>query len=533
MEKRLARALNLFERAFVAGQLALILLFAGTAVLYAHVYVGNWADDIAYHIPGAVRIAKNLNPYFVDSSVDSHWYPAGAETFAALFVWAIGSLYAANVTGALCFIAICLGTFLASGLWSRSLEVRLTSTLAVAAIPVMLGQCAAFYVDIHFALLVAASLWLQAAALVRRQPQLAWLGLAAALLAPSVKYAGLFTLIVLVPGCVLAIRLLSPPRRPRWSVALALVASLAFSSGFYLRNWCLRGNPLFPIELPTWLRPVAALSPAPYESDPEFFRAVRESPMSAVFPRPWLPSSFTWTGLKPDMIDDAFGAVGTILLLASIATLASLRRLDRDRRGAWLLVLVETVALLLLFPLPAQNPRYVLFVPIALALSPAVLAAALPSGRGRDLVDVVCAAVLVFAGIFAWCNLIDAGRWTSLQAVGRLVFAPPPRPPEWIAWAQAGHLRIGYTSGHGNSISLLYDPGLTNELVSLHYRDFFLNHGPDFATPEEFVAHVCSLNLDGIQIWDDADPAAALLLEHFPEKVHVDPLWRGAPAKEE
>jgi hypothetical protein len=522
MERRSPRLGAAIGAAFAAVQLGLILILAATAVIYGAVYIGRWADDVAYHIPGAVRIAKQLDPYHVDSPVDSHWYPSGAEAFAALFVAATSSINATNATGALCYLAVCLGTYLAAGLWSRARTVRLTCVLAAAALPILLAQTLAFYVDIHFALLTCAALWLQAASLVRRRALYAWLALGLAILATSVKYTGLTGLGVLLPGCVLCLYLAPPPRRPPWSIALLLAVSLAFSGGYYARNWMLRGNPLYPIDLPGWLRPLAALSPAPYEGDPLFLGGIATLQRSASLPHPWLPQSWTATKLKPDMTDDAFGGAGALALLGAALSLLALPRLAPGPRRAWLLVLVESAALLALFPLHGANPRYVLFLPVMAALSPAVLAAGAGRGWLRAGVGAYCAAIAAAAALFVWSNLLaDTGQWTSLRQAAPLLFPYSPNGLRAVDWAQAGHLRIGYTSGFNNAIALLYDPHLTNELVPLHYKDFVLNHWREFDTPEAFIAHVHSLDLDHIEIFDPRYPGAELLQANFPKKVHI------------
>ncbi len=115
------------------------------------------------------------------------------------------------------------------------------------------------------------------------------------------------------------------------------------------------------------------------------------------------------------------------------------------------------------------------------------------------------------------------GSWTSgaCTAGGE---APAPLSPQRvraIGYAQAGHLRIGYTSGYANLIALLYDRGLTNELVPLHYRNCPVNHGREFATAAEFLAHVRSLDPDYIQILDPHYPGADLPQRELSHEVWV------------
>jgi len=511
------------RRLLVAAEVPLLAILAFTAVTYSLVYIARGLDDVAYHIPGAVRIAQHANPYFVDSPVDSHWYPAGAETLAALPIAAIGSINATNVTGGLCFVAVCLAVYAAAGLWTRDLAARLAAAVAAAGIPLLLAQCLAFYVDIHLALLAFGALGLQARGYLGRSAQPAWLALALALLLPSVKYGGLAYLLVIAPGCLFCAWRAWPPRRPGPATAALLALALAFTAGFYVRNWLERGNPLYPIGLPAWLRPVAALSPAPYEADEELLGKAATTRQSSRFPQPWLPRSWGEVRLRPDMTDDGFGASGALALLATLATLLLARRLDPGRRGAWLLLLLQVAAIVAVIPTGASGPRYVLVAPLVASLSPAVLMAV--SAGSRALSAAARAFQLALVGavwVFVGANLLGGGdEWTRLSQAAARLSPYQPHGLRAIGYAQAGHLRIGYTSGFANMIALLYDRELSNQLVPLHYRNYVFNRGPEFASAEEFVAHVRSLELDYIQIFDPNYPGADLLQQHFPEKV-----WR-------
>jgi hypothetical protein len=488
--------------------------------------VARWLDDVAYHIPGAVRIALQRNPYFVDSPVDSHWYPAGAETFAAILVLASGSINSTNATGAICFAGLCLLVYFFAGLWTSDRVGRLSSVLCLASIPLLLAQCLAFYVDIHFTFVVLASLYLQCLALQRRRAQYAWGALAAAVSAASLKYAGLAALLVLATGCFACVALARPPRRPGWRVSLLLAATIAFTSGFYARNWSARGNPLYPVPLPAWLRPVAATIGTVYEEDPDLLAAAQGSRQVSSFPHPWIPASWPRVALKPDMTDDGFGAAGSLALLGTAVSLLFLPRLGGGARRAWILVVAESVLLVGLFPGLASTPRYVLFLPAVASLSPAVLTAMTRSRLSRAAVDAFHLLIVVASAVYCWANLLGpGGEWTSVREAAALLVPYRPDGRRAIPYAQAGHLRIGYTSGFNNMIALLYDRDLSNELVPLHFRNYPFNHGRQIATEEDFIAYVRSLDLDYIQIFDPRYPGAELLRRHFPDKVW---LWQGS-----
>jgi len=507
--------------AFCVAQVMLIALLVATGVVYGLVYIARGLDDVSYHIPVAVRVARYLNPYFVDTPVDSEWFPTGGETFAAVFVYLTGSIYSTNLSGALCLAGLCTLTYFAAGLWTKELDARASAVLCVASVPVLLGQCLAFYVDIHFALLVCGALWLQAAALIRGRSGYLWASVALAVASASIKQSGLYAAGIVVPVSLICLFLLPPPRRPTWMVAVLVAAAVLFSSGFYVRNWWLRGNPLFPFELPAWSHPLLALSPAAYEGPERAERIVLLQRRTAV-PHPWWPASWGKLRLKPDMTDDAFGAAGALALLGCAVSLVFARRLDQARRRAWLVVLAQTAVIAALVPLRGGVPRYVAFAPAVAAMSPAVLAAA--DGGARLVGQLLGVGILLNAAVFAGTNLlIDTREWTSLHQAVPLLHPYRPNGARALAYAQGGHLRIGYTSGFANMIGLLYDPGLTNELVPLHYRDYTLHHGREFGSPEEFIAHVRALDLDYIQIFDLRYPGAELLQQHFADKVHV---WR-------
>ena len=435
-----------------------------------------------------------------------------------------------------------------AGLWSQGARGRLPSVALVACIPLLLGQTIAFYVDIHLALMLCLSLYLMCLSLIAGDSQPAYFAIAAVFMAASVKYHGLIYAAVLLPAALYCVTR-SQRKAPTAKAAAALVAGFAFTAGWYLRNWMLRGNPIFPLSVPTFLRPLLALVRTPYQELPGYFVT---SPDTA-FPHPFVPEHLLRYVLRPDMTGDGFGLVFIVAGLLAALTLVLIRRIPARRRRAWLFLLVMTLALGLVAPFHFSVPRYALFAPIVLALAPSVLRSALKIDRlppyppstssGQALPAREGAQSFPLAwqergqGVRFHLKTLERGaaaRFTVLTVTNVLVLAlcawyiygnirwhrPPdqPRSVARYAYVEAGHLRIGYLDGRNSFVAALYDERLTNTLIPLHYKNYRLNYDTEYERPEDFIAHVASLNLDYIQIFNPDAPGAELLMLHFPDK---------------
>ncbi|HVM96084.1 MAG TPA: hypothetical protein VMT89_06830 [Candidatus Acidoferrales bacterium] len=502
-------------RIVTIAQAVVVVSIAASCVLFSVAYVRLYLDDNCYHIPNAVRIAQHLNPYSVDSPVDSHWFPAGAETFAAIPILLSGSINASNLTGAWCVIGLLLLMYRFAGLWCAEAGGRWATLACVATIPLLVGQSIAFYIDIHLALLVCLSLFLQCRALLQRRPDDVYWAVVVALLVPSLKYSGLHTGGFLLAGCVYCLWRVGPSRRPSIGVLLALAGVVTFTGGFYLRNWLWRGNPLYPFEEPRWIRSVLAVIGAPYEFDPAGISSPRTE-----FPHPWVPLSWLKYDYRPDMTHDAFGTSFVIGALCVVASLIVLRRRRGPARSAWIYLSVMTLLLAVLFPYGLRIPRYVLAVPVLAALGPAVLCGSLDGERGKQATRWLRAGLLGWSALYATVNLFFPGEVVGSAAVAWSHMSPyDPLEREGKPYVERGHLRIGYTSGDNNLIATLYDRYLTNTLIPLHYKDYPYNYWREAASPEEFLHQVENLHLDYIQIFDEDYPGVDLLRQRFPEKV--------------
>jgi len=498
------------------GQIAVISFIVASCLLFGVVYVGVFVDDTGYHIPNAVRIAQHLNPYFVDSPVDSHWFPAAAETVVALPVLLTGSLNVTNVSGGLCVFALVVLMYHFAGLWCDEGLGKLTSALCVATVPLMIGQSLAFYVDIHLALVVCLSLYLQCLSLVRPRVAYAYGALAVALLAPGVKYSGVLLFGILAPACTYCIWMSPRPRRPTLAALALVLGTAAFTSGWYVRNWVLRGNPVYPFEVGRWIRPILALVHVPFESDPEHGIA---SPRTT-FPHPLLPQSWLVHEFTPHMTEDAFGTSAALAGFCALLSLLWLTRLEPMRRRAWILLWVVVVAMAVLFPFGFQIPRYLLCVAVLAALGPAVLCGVAARRGARGVVALIATGSLVFGALYAYANLLaPAAAVNSVRFAWSRLVPYTPVSGHSYPYVRRGHLRIGYTSGFSNFISALYDPGLTNTLIPLHYKNYPYNYGHEMRSPEEFVEYVRSLHLDYIHVFDPHYPGVDILRQTFPDKI--------------
>jgi hypothetical protein len=124
---RAARRTPDWLRVVTIAQGVVVGSIAASCVLFSVAYVRLYLDDNCYPIPDAVRIAQHLNSYAVDSPVDSHWFPAGAETLVALPVLLSGSINVTNLSGAWCVLALLLVMYRFAGLWCAAPASRMAT----------------------------------------------------------------------------------------------------------------------------------------------------------------------------------------------------------------------------------------------------------------------------------------------------------------------------------------------------------------------------------------------------------------------
>jgi hypothetical protein len=509
-------------------QVAGIGVIVATGVLCAVVYDRSYYDDACHHIPIAVDMARHWNPYYVDPRQPfvAHWFPGLAEAVVAVVIGVTRDIRTANATGILAFLGTLLVTWNAAALWTRDPRARISCLALVAATPVFLAQTTAFYNDIHVALLSSGGLYCIARCAVTRHAGFACGALAAIALVVGTKYYGLYYALVLTPAAAFCLCRSRAPRLPLAPLAAASACAL-FSAGFYVRNLLTRGNPIFPIHVPSGLRGLVRALPwvqVPYQELPDIFN----SPATR-FPHPYIPDAVT-ASLTPDLTAGAFGLAFPVGVALSLLSLFLVRRLPRRLRVAWLLTAGAAVALVSVFPFHLDIPRYLCVVAVVVSLAPAVLERAGRrmggdgSRRSRPAAAWAvnaCAAVALWT--FVWPNVLAApegarGAWATVHGAYRagraiqMTQIPLPAPGH--------HLRLGYVGGFNNFVSLLYDDRFTNELVPLYYRPspfHALPAGP--ADERAFVDEVNGLKLDGIHVFHRKNPAASLVTKYFGERV--------------
>jgi hypothetical protein len=532
-----AKRQRLTTLAIGSTQLLIVAVISLAACLYAITYIRSAYDDNTYHIPLAVSIATHRNPYYIDADnapFIATWFPAAAESLVGLLAAVTGTINSTNLTGGLVFLLIMVVTYKFAGLWVSEWWEKLTAVGLVSTTPLLLGQTLAFYVDIHMAFVVSLSLYLMCRSLVSRQASYAYYGAAVALLAAGIKYFGIPYDLILLPAAAYCIFRSQSRKLPRAALVL-LVASFVFSSGWYFRNWALRGNPLYPLPLPRSVRPILELTGIPYQAQESFEPGTHGV---AAFPHPLIPVQFVRYEYTTDMREDGFG--GGFVMAAILGTLsfAFIRRMPAPKRHAWVFLLVTTALLVFASPFKYGNPRYVLFLPLVLGLSPAILQSALASpGDGQPSANstarrplyeagrvLISLAVLLYGAAYTYANLVDAPtQRTSLYATVINLIDHNPMSVVSFEYVQPGHLRIGYLGGANMFVAALYDTHMTNALIPLHYKNEGRYYGEEFSTPEAFLAYVESLHLDYIHIFDRNALGADLLIQHFPDIVKMSP----------
>jgi hypothetical protein len=493
--------------------IALLVLILLPAFLMSITYIRGFNDDNAYHIPIAVEIARQHNPFYVDRSAafTSFWFPAAAETLVAAFLFVTRDINASNLSGFLVFCLFLVVNDRFARLWSNDLNVRLLCVLLAATIPVLLGQTMAFYVDIHINFLVYLSLYCFCASLVKKDVQYVYWGLCSAFMTTGVKYHGLAFLVVLLPVSLYCIRRFQVWRPKGWVLA-ALIVCILFPAGYYLRNWLLKGNPIYPLPLPFWAQSLTAVIGNPYQA----LTFAANTPHSRS-PYPAFPWHFIEYTYAPDMTEDAFGFGFTISLVLFVYCLTKIRRLREEVRHPLRLLATASLFIFLILPFGYNTPRYVLFLPAVTALAPAIYS----SIRGKaGLPGKLYGLIIVWGVLYTAINLYSGNQ--RMQTMAIIIENMASRKPIRIAnfdYVEQGDLEIGYMNGRFGFIALLYDRKMTNHLVQLNFINNRFDLGQRFRYPEAFVANARSKHLDYIHIFDPSTPGADYLMAAFPGRV--------------
>jgi hypothetical protein len=498
-------------------QFAILLFMVVAAFLNSVAYVRDYVDDTAYHIPIAIEIARHRNPYYVDtnSTFTSFWFPGGAETIVAFIVSITHTINSTNLSGSMFFVLLLIVAYKFAGLWTHDFHVRLLCVVATSLIPILFAQTRAFYIDIHFNFFVYLALYLYCLSLVSEDVNYSYLGMGAAIFSAGIKYHGVLICAVLVPvGVYFALKFKNKPLY-WWSIVF-LVLCTVFSSGWYIRNWILKGNPVYPLALAQPFQTVLSAIGTPYQC----VDYPNLSPQ-AQWPHPLIPRTVSHYRFQPDMTDDAFGIVFPLSLAILVVVGLRLKKMPRLQLRASMCLLAMTAAIVVVMPFGFSVPRYVLFVPVVAALWPAMIMACTSN---KNLVYLSMSIVVVMLGAtYIQANFINSDADKSiLQNAVSLLQENRRSDIVRFDFVEKGDLRIGYLGGGFAFVASLYDQKLTNDLVQLHYQDYLLDKGREFKDPNEFVEYIQSLELDYIVVFDEQAPGADIILDCFAEKTFVE-----------
>ena len=232
--------------------LAIILMFASTwIVLVIARYPPRGIDDVTYHLPPIYQAVQDGSLAQLPVSLRGHFaYPLNGEL---LFAWVI--LFTRDIkwidAPQALFALVCgLAVFALARRFSlRPREAFLASAL-FATMPVSLLQAPTNYVDlISAAWLLSGVVALLHFAESRSLISLTLAGLAVGLLAgtkaSTLPLAGLLAAV----GVLAALRGRQPASKRVRCLALFSLPALATSGYWYLRNWIVLGNPIFPWPL--------------------------------------------------------------------------------------------------------------------------------------------------------------------------------------------------------------------------------------------------------------------------------------------
>jgi hypothetical protein len=496
--------------------LAILLFILMTAFLNSYVFVRRYIDDTAYHIPMAVEIARHLNPYYADlhSAFTPFWFPAGAEAITALVLLVTRDINYTNLSGSLFFILFLFVTYKFAGIWTNEFGSRLLCVVAASLTPILLSQTLAFYVDIHFNFFIYLSLFMYCLSLAKDDANYSFLGMAAAILSAGIKYHGIAVCAVLLPvGAYCAVK--TNRKNLDWWVMIILGLSSIVVSGWYIRNWLIKGNPIYPLSVPEPFQTMLGIIETRYK----VMTWVQMSP-EATWPHPLVPSRIlNFDMFRPDATDDAFGLVFPVSVIMLIVVGTQIARFSKVQRQVLVLLLTTTAAIIFVLPSRFSVPRYILFVPAVAALWPSMVTA---YSTNKNLTYWIIFPVILVLGV----TYIGGSGMDMFQDSIRVLRENRRPDIMYFNVVEEGNLKIGYLNGRYGFIASLYDRKITNQLVQLHYRDYLLDRGPQFKDPDEFVRYIRSLELDYIWIFDEKAPGADIIRANFPEITFVEDVYK-------
>lgn len=201
-------------------------------------------DALIYHLGVPNLYLKKHGFYFIEGNVFSN-LPFHTEMLFLLGLFLHGDILAKGIAFlALPFIMLGMGVFVANRMAKN--EYPFLCMLVFAMIPSVFVLAHTAYIDLYVAF-YALSLIYAFTGWHERQER-AWLVLCAffAGLAISCKYSALFFPFPVILGILWRHRSEEEARRALRDIFTFLLVTVAVSSPFYLKNWAMTGNPLYP-----------------------------------------------------------------------------------------------------------------------------------------------------------------------------------------------------------------------------------------------------------------------------------------------
>jgi hypothetical protein len=366
----------------------------------------SW-DSLTYHMTIAARWVQDggYSPMpFPDALWDYGHYPNGGELIAAFLLLPFHSDLLANCT-ALPFLLLAGAATCAL---ARELGAGLRDALLLAAVvmvsPPLFAYVTTQYVDVQVtAEALAAALFLvrslRTGASGDRLLAFAAVGLAAGTKQSALALCAVGTVVLI--GSAL--------RRRSWTgVPASLLAMIAVSAPWYLRNWIETGNPLFPFAVTIGGRELLAGSIYRSASLPGF----TELPESAFLQKLLIHAP----NALPDDLALTFGPKLPLLVLLGIAGIVLLWRAHRRAAAVLLTTLVAVEVLAVAAPgAKVIRDRWPEVTHRFFATSVAILAASSTLAIARAPRILALALRLLLAGFLVWdlalMNKSVAGEW--------------------------------------------------------------------------------------------------------------------------
>lgn len=288
-------------RVSIAFLLSIVFLFWGARLAATPIWD---YDSIAYHLPFTADFIQQESTreiYFSALSGPLGYYPSNFEVLAAHFLifYKFDSLL--NALNLVFAVLAFLAFFLIGREIKAAKFVSLAAALAFCSMPLFVRQIGTLKIDIFFTLVFGALvLFLIRYFKENRFADALMFGLCSGLMLGS-RYLAVPYLVL--PWAVFAATIIITKASVKTKVGgvLAAIGTLIFVGGYwYIRNWILTGNPIFPTEVSLFGK--------------QIFEGLGAGFSSAIFATSILDNVKNWQGIK--LLDHYFSQTGLVLLAA-------------------------------------------------------------------------------------------------------------------------------------------------------------------------------------------------------------------------